>query len=121
MTQGTMTTPTEEMPNDGPKPFFGSVEFMPEANLAARLKSFKTELSELLEEQRRREAFTSTERLADRLHNLLHRRVDCDYNYSKWPHPTGCRSDFWSLAAALEQVGPQPYLDNVLRLMEAKR
>lgn len=99
----------------------GSVEFMPQNILTARMKELKDELLELMEEQKRRDAFTSTERLADRLHALLHRMVDCDYNYSKWPHAAGCRAQFWLMAAQLEMHVIGTELEEALKIMEANR
>lgn len=78
--------------------YYGSPEGMPQEILDARLQHAQITVKELETELSRRDAFTVIEKLADRLHKLLHFGVDCDYYYSKWPSPTGCRSEFKRLA-----------------------
>ena len=104
------------------QPFYGSVEFMPEALLRKRTAQLKNELLELMEEKKRRDAFTSTERLADRLHALLHRKEDCDYNYSKWPAvgATGCRREFYQMAKSLEDISGSDDLKSILSVLESR-
>ena len=82
--------------------YYGSVKGMPAEILRKRLSKAQEEVSELSAEKERRSAFTAAELLADRLHRLLHFGVDCDYYYSDWPSPTGCRAEFHSLAQQAE-------------------
>jgi len=70
--------------------------------LRARFSNATMEVAELNVEIKRREAFTSTELLSDRLHRLLHFGTDCDYAYSDWPNPSGCRTGFHQLALVAE-------------------
>jgi hypothetical protein len=83
--------------------FCGSVEFMDDELLRTKLAQAMKDVQELSSEQERRSHFTSTEILADRLHRLLHPVHDCDYSYSKWPMPFGCRLEFWNLAYSCEK------------------
>jgi hypothetical protein len=67
------------------------------------LRQASDDVAELAAERSRRAKFTSTERLADRLHYLIHFAADCDFYYSDWPIPTGCRSQFYELARQIEE------------------
>lgn len=81
--------------------YYGSVKGMPHKLLTDKLAKAHEEIREFSEELKRREAFTDTEILADKLHKLLHWGTDCDYFYSDWPNPTGCRADFYKHAVNL--------------------
>jgi hypothetical protein len=83
--------------------YYGSVEGMPDATLRRRLDKARDDLAELTKERIRRESFTSAQRLAERLHRLLHSGVDCDFYYSNWPNATGCRAEFEQLAKQMEK------------------
>jgi hypothetical protein len=81
--------------------FNGDIRFMPENILTKNIESLYRQLEEHKEERKRRNAFTPIEILADRLHDLLHLNADCDYNYSHWPKPQGCRAVFKTKAQTL--------------------
>ncbi len=86
--------------------YYGNVNGMPQDMLNTRLKKAQEEVNELSLEIQRRNNFTEEEKLADRLHRLLHFGTDCDFYYSDWPHATGCRADFRLLACnCLEWYG----------------
>ena len=78
--------------------YYGDVKGMPLDTLRSRLKKAQDDTDELILELQRRNNFTEAEKLADRLHRLLHFGVDCDFYYSAWPNPTGCRAEFRNLA-----------------------
>ena len=78
--------------------YYGAVKGMPLELLTTKLKKAQDDAAELSLELQRRENFTEAEKLAERLHRLLHFGTDCDYYYSDWPHPTGCRAEFRMLA-----------------------
>ena len=79
--------------------YYGDTKHMPKATLNERVRKAHDDLVELNTEITRRANFTDAQRLADRLHHLLHIGVDCDYFYSDWPGPlTSCREDFLILA-----------------------
>lgn len=78
--------------------YYGATKGMPLDTLYTRLKKSQDAVDELSLEVQRRNSFTEEEKLADRLHRLLHFAVDCDFYYSDWPHPTGCRAQFHTLA-----------------------
>lgn len=82
--------------------YYGSVKGMPGEILRQRLQKATEDAAELVKEKTRREAFTSTEQLSDRLHHLLHFGTDCDYYYSDWPEERGCRAEFKQLAHQAE-------------------
>ena len=98
--------------------FSGDVKLMPDNILQDRLDAALKAATELEAERRRRESFTIAERLADRLHRLLHFTVECDYEYSAWPKPTGCRAEFRTLA---ENLLNAPDLGAIVHLMEVAR
>lgn len=81
--------------------YYGSVKGMPRKLLEERLNQARLDTDEFSKEIKRRDAFTDVEILADRLHRLIHWGVDCDYFYSDWPFPTGCRADFYKHAVNL--------------------
>lgn len=81
--------------------WFGDIRKMPEDIFRKRYEAAKREVQEFNNENARRAALTSEMKLADRLHDLLHWKVDCDYHYSDWPNTAGCRSVFYSLAMQL--------------------
>ena|ERR1700729_2749739 len=93
--------------HDIPKPqkidYYGSTKYMPLTLLEEKIVSTRETYQELTQELDRRNSFTSTERLADRLHALLHSAVDCDYWYSDWPQRTGCRGDAYNMASNVEK------------------
>ena len=114
--------------------YYGSVEGMPESLLYARLAKAQADIVELSKEQERRSSFTSAQRLAERLHRLLHGgMVDCDFYCSNWPNATGCRADFERLAKQMESwfsvysehlpsgVARDYPLGQLIALMEATR
>jgi hypothetical protein len=78
--------------------YYGATKGMPIDILNTRLKKAQADTDELSLELLRRKNFTEAEKLADRLHRLLHFAVDCDFYYSDWPNPTGCRAEFRTLA-----------------------
>lgn len=82
--------------------YYGSVKGMPLDILSQRLSKAETDVRELQAEKKRREEFTSTELLAERLHKLLHFGTDCDFYYSDWPLPAGCRAEFHEWARQIE-------------------
>lgn len=94
------------------KEFYGSVKKMPDDILEERLQQAVKDTNELAAEKRRREQFTEAEKLADKLHGLLHYHIDCDYDYSDWPNPTGCRSRF--LIAATQFISSGSDLDKII-------
>lgn len=121
---------TEAKPGKKTHEFYGDTKYMPQDLLCKKLEDAQRAVTEFTTEQTRRKAFTSTELLADRLHRLLHFQVDCDYHYSDWPIPNGCRSEFHSLAKNVEHwfsmtADPNKTYDyplgQVVALMEALR
>jgi hypothetical protein len=109
--------------------YYGSVKGMPVGILEERLCRAETELQELSAEKKRRLQFTDAERLADRLHRLLHFGTDCDFYYSDWPNPQGCRAEFHDLAARMiewyrddagRKAGDRP-LGGIVSMLEAAR
>ena len=83
--------------------YYGSMEGMPEDILNMKSKKLSIEFELIKKEIRRRDEFTDTEKLADRLHRLLHFAMDCDYYYSHWPSPNGCRTKFLNIAQQLQR------------------
>lgn len=107
--------------------YYGDVKGMPIETLESRLKAAIATKEDLEAEQARRAAFTSTEVLADRLHRLLHFQLDCDYHYSDWPNPRGCRAEFHGVARQIEQIekfGNLPFdsaIDRTIQILEHAR
>lgn len=93
---------TEVKPDKKTCEYYGDTKHMPEDLLLKKLDDAQLVIAELAKERDRRKLFTSTELLADRLHRLLHFSADCDYHYSNWPLPRGCRSEFHNLAKSME-------------------
>lgn len=96
------------------KEYYGSVKGMPQELLVDRLAAARKALRELEVEAERRGAFTQAELMADRLHKLLHFGVDCDYYYSDWPNPAGCRARFLNAATTAFKVTSLGEILNVL-------
>ena len=114
---------------DKPTEYYGSVKGMPIGILEERLQRAIAEHQELSTEKHRRSQFTDAEKLADRLHRLLHFGTDCDFYYSDWPTPTGCRADFHNLALRMieayhdeagRKCGDRP-IGNLIAMMEGVR
>jgi hypothetical protein len=106
--------------------FFGDLKYAPEGVLVKKLANAKKEIIEIENEQARRARFTSDERLADRLHRLLHVGVDCDYAYSDWGAGAGltsCRADFLLLAnsISIQYHDAHGAVDGILSMMERTR
>lgn len=80
----------------------GQVELLPDDQLAQELVYTTARIKQLEKEKERRATFTASERLADQLHQLLHYKIDCDYVYSQWDNPKGCRVEFHQLAQRLQ-------------------
>jgi hypothetical protein len=112
-----------------PAEYYGSEKGMPQGILEERLRKAQDDVDVLAAEKVRRAHFTDAERLADRLHRLLHFGVDCDFYYSDWPNPTGCRADFRNLALRMieayhdeagRKCGDRP-IGNLIAMMEGVR
>ena len=64
--------------------WYGDIKKMPEDLLIKSAIDLRNKLDEAHNEIDRREGFTDAQKLADRLHRLLHLGVECDYDYSDW-------------------------------------
>jgi hypothetical protein len=81
-----------------------NVKSLTDAQIEAGFKQIEQDAKELRAEVQRRANMTPAQRLADRIHRLLHTKVDCDYAYSDWGGTlTSCRAEYLSLAERLLQ------------------
>lgn len=104
----------------------GDVRYLSNPEIDSELATNHAKVVELAREKQRRSTFTEAEKLADRLHKLLHYTVRCDYAYSHWPEPRGCRNEYLATAQRiLEDVDLDlqacTLLDNVLEALEKQR
>lgn len=101
--------------------WYGTVNKMPEDILQERLQAARATTIEIEREVQRRSRFTFAEILADRIHSIIHKREDCDYHYSDWPNPKGCRLE--TLGRATRIVGLDiegEKLDGLLKILEER-
>lgn len=83
------------------------------STLEEKLKLAREAIATIEAEKKYRASLTPAQRLADRLHVLLHTRMDCDYAYSDWSTPlTSCRAQFLQLTQKLLDID-NPDQDNV--------
>ena len=103
------------------KAYYGSIRGMSEAMLLEKKKELEMMVSGFSEELKRRNLFTPSELLADRIHNLLHFGEECDYNSSHWPHPSGCRREYQRVAVSILVSNNSETVNKILDLMEQVR
>lgn len=90
-----------------------NVKSLTDEQVTARIREVDEDRKLLLVEIQRRANITPAQRLADRLHRLLHMKLECDYSYSDWPGPLSqCREDFLQLAERL--LSDEPTTTNIV-------